>query len=74
MKDNERTTEGAAKSQLIDVVMQIENGRVSQAAISNHRSGMDQYEAMALRIARQRRYPPKTTGQEIVRIRVSQPE
>jgi hypothetical protein len=74
VKENEKTGEVADKSQLIDVVMKIENGRVSQAAISNHRSGMDGYEAMALRIARQRRYPPKTTGQEIIRIRVHQLE
>jgi Domain of unknown function (DUF4388) len=73
-QDNEKSNEGATKYQLIDVVMQIENGRVLQAAISNHRSGMGGYEAMALRIARQRRYPAKTTGQETVRIRVDQPD
>lgn len=72
IQDNEKTSE--VKSELIDVVMQIENGRVSQAAVSNHKTGMEGYEAMALRIARQRRYPTKTTGQETVRIRVVHPD
>ena len=75
-QDNEKPSEGADKdkSELIDVVMQIENGRVSQAEVSNHKAGMDGYEAMALRIARQRRYSQKTTGQERVRIRVVRPD
>ena len=62
----------AASYQLVDVVMQIENGRVLQAAVSNHKSGMDGYESMALRIARQRRYSATTTGQETIRIKVGQ--
>ena len=37
--------------------MQIENGRVLKASIANPRPGMDSYEALALRIARQRRLP-----------------
>ena len=58
-------------SQAIKVVMQIENGRVLKASIANHKPGMDGYEAMALRIARQRRYPPTTTGGETVTISVN---
>jgi hypothetical protein len=53
--------------------MQIENGRVLKASIAGHKAGMDSYEALALRIARQRRYPAKATGQETVRITVTQP-
>ena len=56
--------------QPIRVVMQIENGRVLKASIANHKSGMDGYEAMALRIARQRRYPTTQTGGETVTINV----
>jgi hypothetical protein len=70
----DKPPQAGSKYQLIDVVMQIEDGRVQQASISNHRSSMGAYEAMALRIARQRRYPPKTKGQETVRIRVDQPD
>jgi hypothetical protein len=58
-------------SQPIKVVMQIENGRVLKASIANHKPGMDSYEAMALRIARQRRYPAATTGGETVTITVN---
>jgi hypothetical protein len=58
-------------SQPIKVVMQIENGRVLKASIANHKPGMDNYEALALRIARQRRYPTTITGGQTVTINVS---
>jgi len=58
-------------SQSIRVVMQIENGRVLKASIANPRPGMDSYEALALRIARQRRYPTTTSGGETVTINVN---
>ena len=57
--------------QPIKVVMQIENGRVLKASISNHKPGMDNYEALALRIARQRRYATTLTGGETVTINVN---
>jgi len=58
-------------SQAIRVVMQIENGRVLKASIANPKAGMDSYEAMALRIARQRRFSPTLTGGETVTINVN---
>jgi len=58
-------------SQSIKVVMQIENGRVLKASIANPRPGMDNYEALALRIARQRRYPATTNGGQTVTISVN---
>ena len=58
-------------SQPIRVVMQIENGRVLKASIANPKPGMDSYEALALRIARQRRYPATQTGGETVTINVN---
>ena len=57
--------------QPIKVVMQIENGRVLKASIANPKPGMDSYEALALRIARQRRYAPTVTGGETVTINVN---
>jgi hypothetical protein len=60
--------------QSVNVVMKIENGRVSQASIANHKAGMDSYEALALRIARQRRYGSQTSGEETVRISVTPPK
>ena len=65
---------GASSPQAIKVVMQIENGRVLKASIANHKPGMDSYEALALRIARQRRYPATVSGGETVTISVSRPE
>jgi Domain of unknown function (DUF4388) len=62
-----------SEAQSVNVVMQIENGRVLKASIASHKAGMDSYEALALRIARQRRYPSKATGQQTVRITVTQP-
>ncbi|MBA2525889.1 MAG: DUF4388 domain-containing protein [Pyrinomonadaceae bacterium] len=58
----------------VKVVLRLEGGRVSQASIANHRSGMEAYEALALRIARQRRYPSKGATQEMVTIKVNQPK
>ena len=60
--------------QAIKVVMQIENGRVLKASIANHKPGMDSYEALALRIARQRRFPKTLTGGETVTVTVNRPE
>ena len=58
-------------AQSIKVVMHIENGRVLKASIANPKPGMDSYEAMALRIARQRRFPSTVTGGETVTINVN---
>lgn len=55
----------------IRVVMHIENGRVLKASIANPKPGMDSYEALALRIARQRRYPATQTGAETITINVN---
>jgi len=54
----------------INVVLQIENGRVVRASIANHKPGMDSYEGLALRIARQRRYPARQNSLETIRINV----
>lgn len=64
--------DNVSPAQSIRVVMQIENGRVLKASIASPRSGMEGYEAMALRIARQRRYPVTKAGQESVTIKVQQ--
>lgn len=70
-----RTTKDSDQApQPIKVVMQIENGRVLKASIANHKPGMDSYEALALRIARQRRYPATVNGGETVTININRPE
>ncbi len=62
------------KEQPISVVMQIENGRVLKASIANPKPGRESYEALALRIARQRRYAPTVSGGQTVTIAVSPQE
>jgi hypothetical protein len=64
-----RTTD-KTDAEPIKVVMQIENGRVLNASIANHKPGRDSYEALALRIARQRRYATTVNGGETVTITV----
>jgi len=66
----EPAREPEPEAQSIKVVMQIENGRVLKASIANPKPGMDSYEALALRIARQRRYAPTVNGGETVTINV----
>ena len=69
-----KSSEVPPSVQSVNVVMKIENGRVSQASIANHKVGMDSYEALALRIARQRRYASQMSGEETVRISVTPPK
>lgn len=76
--DNQPVTESKTTSSKddsilssVNVVMQVENGRVVKASVANPRPGMDSYEALALRIARQRRFSDKTNGEQSVRINVS---
>jgi len=54
--------------------MRIENGRVVNASIANRKPGMDNYEALALRIARQRRFAPTVNGGQTVTISVNPQE
>ncbi|HKR23117.1 MAG TPA: DUF4388 domain-containing protein [Pyrinomonadaceae bacterium] len=64
------TDEKEPSSQSVKVVMQVENGRVLKASIANPKPGMESYEALALRIARQRRFAPTVNGGETVTITV----
>ena len=57
--------------QSITVLMEIHDGRVMFAAVTNHRPGMEAFEASALRLARQRRFPAGKNGRETVVVRVS---
>jgi len=72
--NTDRTENTDQKPESIKVVMQIENGRVVNASIANRKPGMDNYEALALRIARQRRYAPTVNGGQTVTISVSPQE
>ena len=69
-KNTENADSKPTSPESVKVVMQIENGRVLKASIANPKPGMESYEAMALRIARQRRFAPTTNGGETVTITV----
>jgi hypothetical protein len=72
--NTEKTDKTDQTQQAIQVVMQIENGRVLKASIANPKPGRESYEALALRIARQRRYAPTVSGGQTVTIAVSPKE
>jgi hypothetical protein len=69
----EAKTAPASSGHSVKVVLQVADGRVTKASISNHEPGMAAYEALALRIARQRRYAAKVEGQQVITIKVNQP-
>lgn len=64
----------STSAQTINVVVRVEKGRVSQAFVEEHRSGMEAYEAIALRIARGRRYSARAAGQETVSVKIYSPD
>jgi hypothetical protein len=59
--------------QTVKVIVRVERGRVSQAFVEEHRPGMEAYEALALRIARNRRYSATSTGQDTVLVKIHSP-
>ena len=69
-----KTKQPPTTGQTVKVVMRIENGRVVQATVGDRRPGAEAYEALALRIARQRRYPPGVSKQETLLMKVDGPK
>jgi hypothetical protein len=63
----------AARKEFFEISVQltIEDGRVAGAQIGNRQPGAEAFEATALHIARQRRYPPGTSRTETVVVRVA---
>ena len=55
----------------IAVQLTIHDGRVAEAQVGNRQPGAEAFEATALHIARQRRYPPGTSRTETVVVRVA---
>jgi ABC-type microcin C transport system duplicated ATPase subunit YejF len=55
---------------VVQVLVEVENGRVTDARVWNPRPGAGAYEEVALRMARERRYPESFSGGERLRIRV----
>ena len=55
----------------ITVELKIQDGRVAEAHVGNRQPGAEAFEATALHIARQRRYPPGTSRTETLVLRVA---
>ncbi|HEY0003631.1 MAG TPA: DUF4388 domain-containing protein [Pyrinomonadaceae bacterium] len=64
----------ASSAQTVKVVVRVENGRISQAFVEEHRAGLEAYEALALRIARGRRYAARANGQDTIPIKINSPK
>lgn len=70
----ERDVVGGVTPQAIQVVVSVEKGRVARAKVMEHRPGMEAYEALAVWIARARRYTANASGQETVTIAINPPD
>lgn len=60
----------AQASAPVRVLVRVEHGEVTQATVENSRPGMQELEALAVKIARQRRYPDDFSGQTTLQIRM----
>ena len=71
-RDAERQTsaESVPNGHVVQVLMEVRNGQVTSARVLNPRPGAADYESLALRMARQRRYPENFTGAERLQLRV----
>jgi hypothetical protein len=69
----DQSSAGASNAITVKVILQVEGGRVVQAYVAEHRQGGEAYEALALRIARARRYPQNVSGQDTVLVPIIAP-
>jgi hypothetical protein len=60
----------ARREYVVEVLVEVKNGVVTDARVWNPRPGASSYESVAVRMARERRYPASFTGGERLRIRV----
>jgi hypothetical protein len=54
----------------VKVLLRVERGRVLNAVVQNPHAGMESFQALALRIARQRQYPKDFSGRDVLQIDV----
>jgi hypothetical protein len=65
---------GASNTLTVKVILQVEGGRIAQAYVAERHPGLEAYEALALRIARERRYPTGVSGQDTVSVTIIAPQ
>jgi hypothetical protein len=63
----------AARKEFVEITVElkIQDGRVAEAHVGNRQPGAEAFEATALHIARQRRYPPGTSSTQTLVLRVA---
>jgi hypothetical protein len=79
MSKNRRVDAGrndatGANTQTVKVRVEVSQGRVTRSSIEEHRPGLEAYESLALRIARQRRYPATVNGQDTISVKINGPQ
>jgi hypothetical protein len=67
----ERESVDKPTSRAIEVMVRIEDGHVTEAYVPNPQVGLAAYEATALRIARERRYPKDTSRKQSLTLKVT---
>jgi hypothetical protein len=60
----------ARREYVVQILVEVKNGRVTDARVWNPRPGAGAYESIALKMAKERRYPDAFTGGERLKIRV----
>lgn len=58
----------------VKVRLEVERGRVARSFVEEHRPGLEAYETLALKIARQRRYAESASGQDTILVRINEPK
>ncbi|HEY9403237.1 MAG TPA: DUF4388 domain-containing protein [Pyrinomonadaceae bacterium] len=56
----------------VKVLLRVERGRILNAVVQNPHAGRESFEALALRIARQRQYPKDFSGRDVLQLDVKQ--
>jgi Domain of unknown function (DUF4388) len=69
-----KAARGDAGAQVVKVAVRVEKGRVTQAFVEEHHPGLEAYEALALRIARTRRFDQAASGQDFVFVKINAPD
>jgi hypothetical protein len=69
-KTGREKPDGNKEGRTVKVVLRVERGRVLRAVVQNPHAGMESFEALALRIARQRQYPKDFSGSDVLQIDV----
>jgi hypothetical protein len=69
-KTGRDNSSGNNDERTVKVLLHVERGRVLSAAVQNRRAGMESFEALALRLARQRQYPKDFSGRDVLQFDV----